>query len=43
MSDVSIWNQVANQQPEGLVGQVDFAGDCRLHISLNVSDPYQLE
>ena len=41
MSDVSIWNQIANQpeaQQEGLQGQADFFGDCRLHISLNVSD-----
>jgi hypothetical protein len=38
MNDASIWGQIANQQPEGIVGQADFAGNCRLHISLNVSD-----
>jgi catechol 2,3-dioxygenase-like lactoylglutathione lyase family enzyme len=38
MSDESIWAQVANRESEGIVGPADFAGDCRLHISLNVSD-----
>ena len=41
MNDVSIWDKIANQpeaKQEGLQSQADFSGDCRLHISLNVSD-----
>lgn len=38
MSNTSLWEHAAESEPTAPTSVADFDGDCRLHISLNVSD-----
>ncbi len=38
MSNTSLWERAAEPEPTAPASVADFDGDCRLHISLNISD-----